>query len=50
MFEPTGLKIAPKTQARFLERITRLFDQGTDEHRIEQYVRRFNEWAQCPGV
>ncbi|MBC8555368.1 MAG: hypothetical protein H8D23_37615 [Candidatus Brocadiales bacterium] len=27
-FEPTGLKIAPKTQKRFLERIARLYEQG----------------------
>jgi hypothetical protein len=44
-FEPRGLGLALGTLKRFKERITQLYEQGADEHRIGQYVRRFKGWA-----
>lgn len=44
-FEPRGLRLALETLKRFKERVTQLYEQGADTHRIGQYVRRFNEWA-----
>jgi RNA-directed DNA polymerase len=41
------LEVNPKLE-RFKERITRLYEQGADEYRIGQYVRRFTAWAQSP--
>jgi len=48
-FEPRGLGLALGTVKRFKERIARLYEQGADEYRIGQYVRRFKGWAKCPG-
>jgi len=44
-FEPKGLSIAPKTLANFLDRITRLYEQGADHRRIGQYVRNWWRWV-----
>jgi RNA-directed DNA polymerase len=44
-FEPQGLGLALGTLKRFQERLARLYEQGADEHRIGQCVRRFQGWA-----
>ena len=46
-FEPKGLSIAPKTLANFLDRITRLYEQGADGKRIGQYVRNWWRWVRA---
>ena len=49
-FETTGLSIAPQTRINFLDRITRLYEQGADNKRIGQYVRNWNRWAMASAV
>ena len=44
-FKPKGLSIAPKTLANFLERMTKLYEQGADYRRIGQYVRNWWRWV-----
>jgi len=46
-FEPKGLSVAPKTLANFLERITRLYEQGATVRRIGQYVRNWWRWVRA---
>jgi hypothetical protein len=37
--------IAPQTRKRFVERLTRLYEQGASVERIGDYVRRWQRWA-----
>jgi len=37
--------IAPQTHKRFVERLTRLYEQGAPPERIGNYVRRWHCWA-----
>jgi hypothetical protein len=39
-FSPTGLGVANKTVERMLDQVSRLYDQGANDHRVEDYVRR----------
>ncbi len=44
-FSPSGLGIAQPTLTRFLERAGRLYEQGADAIRIDEYVRRWWKWV-----
>jgi hypothetical protein len=44
-FSPAGLGVAPKTVERFVERVSRLYEQGADLGRIGEYVRRWWLWV-----
>jgi len=44
-FEPEGLSVAGKTIERFIERISRLYEQGADINRIGQYVLKWLQWT-----
>ena len=44
---PSGLGIAPPTVERFDERARRLYEQGADAARIDQYVRRWWQWVRA---
>ena len=44
-FSPSGLGIAQPTVTRFLERARRLYEQGADAIRIDEYVRRWWKWV-----
>lgn len=37
--------IAQETRKRFVERLTRLYEQGASVERIGDYVRRWQRWA-----
>ena len=37
--------IAPQARKRFVERLTRLYEQGASVERIGDYVRRWQRWA-----
>jgi hypothetical protein len=43
-FTPEGLGIAWKPVERFAERVCLLYEQGAEENRIEEYVRRWWPW------
>ncbi len=49
LFGPEGLTIAQKTLDNFVERATRLYEQGPggpfDSARLGQYVKRWVRWA-----
>lgn len=44
-FSPAGLTVAPQARQRFVERTTRLYEQGANNHRIELYARHWQRWA-----
>lgn len=44
-FSPAGLEIAPKTVERFVESVSRLYEQGADFFRIGEYVRHWWRWV-----
>ncbi len=44
-FSPSGLGVAGKTVARMLKRVSRLYEQGADDERIETYVWRWWLWV-----
>jgi hypothetical protein len=44
-FGPSGLGIARPTVERFVERARRLYEQGADRLRIDEYVRRWWKWV-----
>jgi hypothetical protein len=48
-FEFEELSVAVKTIERFKERISRLYEQGADIHRIGQYVLKWVQWT-CAGI
>jgi hypothetical protein len=48
LFEnPNGTDSSPKTHAKFLERIVRIYEQGVDVKHIGQYVRNWYRWARA---
>jgi RNA-directed DNA polymerase len=54
---PGIVGVAKKTLERFVERVTRLYEQGVDSIRIADYVRRWRVWVvsglrgvACDGV
>jgi len=44
-FAPHGLGVAQITVDRFLEKVSRLYEQGATECRIGEYIRRWWIWA-----
>lgn len=44
-FSREGLSIAPKTVERFVKRVSRLYEQGAEVSRIEEYVRHWWRWV-----
>jgi hypothetical protein len=42
---PGIVGVAKKTLERFVERVTRLYEQGADSARIADYVRRWRVWV-----
>ena len=43
----SGLDIAPNTWERFVERVTRLYEQGAGSSRIGDYVRHWWRWVKA---
>jgi len=41
------LSIAPKTLAKFLDRVAQLYKQGADVRHIGQYVRNWLRWVRA---
>ena len=46
-FSPSGLGVAKKTVERMLVKVSRLYEQGADEVRIETYLKRWWQWVRC---
>ena len=46
-FELIRLGVAKKTVERMLDKVYRLYEQGADENRVEDYVRRWWIWVRC---
>ena len=46
-FSSAGLGIAPQTIERFVERMTRLYEQGVGAIRIGEYVRLWWRWVRA---
>ena len=47
-FGPTGLTgVARPTRVKFVERVSRLYEQGATEGRIGDYVRRWQQWVRA---
>jgi hypothetical protein len=46
-FSPEGLGITLKSVERMLDRVTRLYEQGAGDYRIEDYVRHWWRWVRC---
>ena len=44
-FSPDGLSIALKTVERMLDKVSRLYEQGADEFRIETYLQHWWQWV-----
>lgn len=44
-FSPNGLSIAAKTVERMVDKVSRLYEQGADEIRIEAYLNRWWQWV-----
>ena len=44
-FGPEGVRVAMRTVERFAERVNRLYEQGAEEGRIGEYVRRWWGWV-----
>jgi len=44
-FSRQGFRIAKKTIERMLDKVSRLYEQGADERRIEEYVKRWCQWV-----
>ncbi len=44
-FSPQGLGVAKKTVDRMLEKVSRLYEQGANQVRIEAYLRRWWQWV-----
>ena len=44
-FAPSGLEVGSVTVSRFLERVSRLYEQGATASRIEEYARRWLIWV-----
>ena len=44
-FSPCGLSIATKTVLRMVEKVSRLYEQGADDFRIETYILHWLLWV-----
>jgi hypothetical protein len=44
-FSPSGFGIAHKTVERMVAKVSRLYEQGADEQRIETYLKRWWRWV-----
>lgn len=44
-FSPIGLVVANKTVERMLDKVSQLYEQGADDLRVEEYVRRWWLWV-----
>ena len=44
-FSPQGLGVAKKTVHRMLDKVSRLYEQGADDFRIETYLNRWWQWV-----
>ena len=40
-----GLGVAQKTVERMVDKVSRLYEQGADELRIEAYLKRWWQWV-----
>jgi RNA-directed DNA polymerase len=49
-FEADGLRLAAQTKQRFVERATRLYEQGAAPSRIGVYVRHWLTWVRAGGL
>ena len=49
-FVAAGLRLAAQTKQRFVERATRLYEQGAATSRIGEYVRHWLTWVRSGGV
>ena len=45
-----GLRLAAQTKQRFVERATRLYEQGAAASRIGEYVRHWLTWVRSGGL
>ena len=44
-FSPQGLGVAKKTVHRMRSKVSRLYEQGADDSRIEAYLNRWWQWV-----
>ena len=44
-FSTSGLGVARKTVERMLDKVSRLYEQGADKLRIENYLKRWWQWV-----
>jgi hypothetical protein len=44
-YSPDGLSTAPKTVERMVVKVSRLYEQGADDIRIETYLKRWCQWV-----
>ena len=44
-FSTSGLRVARKTVERMVDKVSRLYEQGADELRIEAYLKRWWQWV-----
>lgn len=44
-FSPSEVGLAKKTVDRMLDKVSRLYEQGADELRIEVYLERWRQWV-----
>ncbi len=49
-FVAEGLRLAAQTKQRFVERATRLYEQGAAAGRIGEYVRHWLTWVRAGGL
>lgn len=49
-FSPSGFGLAPKTVERMLEKVSRLYEQGADEQRIETDLKHYWRWVRSGGM
>jgi len=49
-FVAEGLRLAAQTKQRFVERATRLYEQGAAASRIGEYVRHWLTWVRSGGL
>lgn len=44
-YSPDGISIAPNTMERMVVKVSRLYEQGADNIRIETYRKRWWQWV-----
>ena len=44
-FSPTRFGVARKTVERMLDKVSRLYEQGADDIRVETYLKRWWQWV-----